>query len=190
LLGVAVVFVLAAVAAGGWLLMRQLTASHGAATAPGQPAAAARTLTPASAVAFDPYGDGQGDNSALAHLAIDASPVTGWHTDWYTTASLGNLEPGTGLLVDMGRTVQLTGAQITLGSIPGADFQLRVGATAATLADLRPVASATGAGGRVHLRLARPAHGRYVLIWFTRLPPDASGTFQASVDHMRLEGSG
>jgi hypothetical protein len=34
------------------------------------------------------------------------------------------------------------------------------------------VASAASAGGRIRLRLATPAHGRYVLIWFTRLPPD------------------
>jgi hypothetical protein len=40
------------------------------------------------------------------------------------------------------------------------------------------VASAASAGGRVRLRLATPAHGRYVLIWFTRLPPDPAGTFQ------------
>jgi len=57
------------------------------------------------------------------------------------------------------------------------------------LSDLPPVASATGAGGRVDLRLARPAHGRYVLIWFTRLPPDTPGTFQASIYDVRLEGA-
>jgi hypothetical protein len=38
------------------------------------------------------------------------------------------------------------------------------------------------------MRLATPAHGRYVLIWFTRLPPDPAGTFQASVYNLRLEG--
>jgi hypothetical protein len=50
------------------------------------------------------------------------------------------------------------------------------------------VASAASAGGRVRLRLATPAHGRYVLIWFTRLPADPAGTFQASVHNLRLEG--
>jgi len=68
---------------------------------PGRPTAAARALTPVSAAAFDPYDDGQGDNSRLAHLAIDAGPATGWHTDWYATASFGNLKPGTDLLLDM-----------------------------------------------------------------------------------------
>jgi len=40
----------------------------------------------------------------------------------------------------------------------------------------------------VHLRLARPAHGRYVLIWFTRLPRNPGGTFQARVYNVRLTG--
>ena len=75
-----------------------------------------------------------------------------------------------------------------LGSARGADFQLRVGATATSLARLRVAAHAADAGGRVNLRLARPAHGRYVLIWFTQLPPDRSGTFEASVYNVRLDG--
>jgi hypothetical protein len=40
----------------------------------------------------------------------------------------------------------------------------------------------------VRLRLNSPAHGRYVLIWFTNLPPDSSGTFQVSVYNVRLQG--
>jgi hypothetical protein len=160
------------------------------ASAPGTPApgtVAARTLTPVSATAFGPYGGGQGDNGDLAHLAIDAHPATAWHTDWYATARFGNLYPGTGLLVDMGRPVTITAAQITLGAGHGARFQLRVGAAPA-LADLPPVAHAANAGGVVRLQLVPPAHGRYVLIWFTSLPPDPAGTFQASVHSLRLEG--
>ncbi len=147
----------------------------------------ARTLTPVTATAFGPYGGGQGDNGDLAHLAIDGHPATAWHTDWYTTARFGNLYPGTGLLVDMGRPVTITAAQITLGRGHGARLQLRVG-TAPALADLPPVAHAANAGGVVRLRLATPAPGRYVLIWFTSLPPDPAGTFQASVYSLRLEG--
>jgi hypothetical protein len=149
-------------------------------------AAPPHTLTPASATAFGSSG-GQGDNSRLARLAIDGNPATGWHTDWYTTAQFGNLYPGTGLLVDMGRPVTITAARITLGRAHGASFQLRAGAAPA-LASLRPVAHAANAGGVVWLRLTRPAHGRYVLIWFTSLPPDPAGTFQASVYDLQLAG--
>jgi len=186
----AVLFVLAICVAGGWLLARGVTTPHGTAsgTAPAHQAPRARTLTPASAVTFDPYGDSQGTN---AQPAIDGSRATAWHTAWYTTAAFGNLKPGTGLLLDMGRPVTITGIKITLGSLPGADFQVRTGAAAASLTDTHPVARVTGAGGQVDLRLTTPARGaRYVLIWFTKLPPDASGTFQATVYNVSLEGSG
>jgi len=172
-------------------------ASHAASVSGGTQAAAApaasaragappRMLTPTGATALGPSG-GPGDNSDLARLAIDGNPATAWHTDWYATARFGNLYPGTGLLVDMGRPVTITAAQVTLGRARGASFQLRVGAAPA-LASLRPVARAAGAGGVVRLRLTRPAHGRYVLLWFTRLPPGPAGTFQVSVYGLRLEG--
>ena len=165
------------------------SAAGGVQTAPAAttPAAAPpRTLTPASAAAFGSSG-GQGDNSDLAVRAIDGNPATAWHTDWYATARFGNLYPGTGLLVDMGRPVTITAARVTLGRADGASFQLRVGAAPA-LASLRPVARAAGAGGVVHLRLTRPAHGRYVLLWFTRLPPGPAGTFQVAVYGLQLQG--
>lgn len=162
------------------------TATHS--TAPPVPAPApAQALAPVSAAAFGPGGIGQGDDPQNASLALAGNPSTPWLSSWYTTAAFGNLQTGTGLLVDMGRPVTITAAQLTLGSIPGADLQLRVGDVPA-LADLRPVANAAGAGGTVRLPLTAAARGRYVLIWFTQLPPDDSGTFRASVADVRLDG--
>ena len=196
----------AVIAATGWTLVHHSTGTHRTAGAhartTGTPARAGATagapivthapapgqvLKPVSAVSFDPYGDGQGENSQLAYLAIDASPATAWSTEWYASADFGNLKPGTGLLLDMGRTVTITSVQVLLGRIPGADFQVRVG-DVASLTDLPSVAHASDAGGQVSLHLTRPAHGRYVLIWFTQLPPDTSGTFRASVYNVSLEG--
>ncbi len=56
------------------------------------------------------------------------------------------------------------------------------------LASLRQVAASTGAGGTVKLALATPVHARYLLIWFTTLPQDASGTYQASVYAITVKG--
>jgi hypothetical protein len=50
------------------------------------------------------------------------------------------------------------------------------------------LARETGAGGWVSIRLSTPMHARYVVIWFTRLPPDHPGTFQASVFDVSLQG--
>src|SRR5262249_32131613 len=124
---------------------------------PATPGSAVRTLTPASAAAFNPASASQGDHGDLAHLVIDKDPATACHADGSAPADFGNLYPGTGLLVDMGRTATITAAQIRLGHAQGAGFQLRVG-TAPAMADLSPVAHAAHAGGVVRLRLAAPAH--------------------------------
>ena len=36
--------------------------------------------------------------------------------------------------------------------------------------------------------LTSPARARYLLIWFTKLPPDGAGTYQASVYQIAVRG--
>jgi hypothetical protein len=90
------------------------------------------------------------------------------------------------LLVDLGRRATITDADLDLGGYSGADVQFRAGTTA-TLAGLHEIASARGAGGTVRLHFA-PTRARYVLIWFTQLPPDGNGTYQAAVSHLIVRG--
>lgn len=89
----------------------------------------------------------------------------------------------------MGHPVTVAAARIILGRARGASLQIRVGARR-TLAGMPAVAHTTGAGGAVRLRFSHPARGRYVLLWFTRLPPDPAGTFQADVYDITLDGTG
>ncbi len=145
----------------------------------------AHTMVPASATAFGPHGTG--DDPQNAHLAIDGLRGTAWRTDWYTNAQFGNLYSGTGLLVDMGRPVTVTGIRVTLGAAAGGHFQIRVG-DQPDLGALRPVAGSAGPGGIVRLGLSRPAHGRYVLVWFTKLPQDPAGTYQAAIYGIGVKG--
>jgi transcriptional regulator with XRE-family HTH domain len=146
----------------------------------------ARALIPASIAAFGPGGTGQGDSPQLARRALAGKPAQPWHSAWYTTARFGNLQSGTGLLLDMGRTVTITSARIALGKQHGADLAVRIG-NSPDLASLPPVAHANGAAGVVRLTTA-PTRGRYVLVWFTRLPPDQAGTFQVFVYDIALLG--
>jgi transcriptional regulator with XRE-family HTH domain len=150
------------------------------------PAAAApvQQLVPVRAQAFGPRG---GDHPQLASQVIRVHRAAGWHSDWYASARFGNLYGGTGLLLDMGHPVTLTSAQISLGPARGASLQVRVGAAPA-LAAMPPVAHAVNTSGVVRLQPTRPAHGRYVLIWFTKLPRDDAGTFRANVYHVSLQG--
>jgi len=145
------------------------------------------SLTPVSVQAFGPGGAGQGDNPQVAELAISGNPATPWNTDWYATPDFDSLQSGTGLLLDMGKTVTITSAQITLGSTPGANLQLLVG-NVPTLGSLQSVATADNAGGVLQLQATRRVSGRYLLIWFTQLPPNNSGTYQAFVSGISLKG--
>ncbi len=168
-----------------------VTPSAQASTARASPAAtptaspvAVQALSPASVAAFGPGG---GDDPQHAALAVSGNPATPWRTDWYTTPDFGNLYAGTGLLLDMGRTVTVTSVWLSLGSAGGADLQLRAGSRP-VLADLRTVATSTGAGRTVQLSLTSPGRARYLLIWFTKLPADNAGTYQASVYAIHVRG--
>lgn len=145
----------------------------------------AHTMAPASAAAFG--SNGTGDHPQNAHLAIDGVRGTAWRTDWYTTAQFGNLYPGTGLLLDMGRPVTVTGIRVTLGPAAGTHFQIRVGGQP-NLGALRPVARWAGPGGIVRLGLSHPARGRYVLVWLTKLPQNSDGTYRAAIYGIGVKG--
>jgi hypothetical protein len=49
-------------------------------------------------------------------LDIDGLRGTVWHSDWYATPGFGNLDLGTGLIVDMGRPVMVTAVRVALGA--------------------------------------------------------------------------
>jgi len=150
---------------------------------------AAGLVAVASAAAFGPAGPSQGDDPQGAALAVDDSAATAWHTDWYTTAALGGLQSGTGLLLSLGKTATIASATIVLGATPGGAIELRAGDTPA-LTDLPVVAQAANPGGTLTMRPDVPVRARYLLIWFTSLPPDTAGTYEASIDSVRLSGTG
>ncbi len=139
------------------------------------------------ASAFGPEGVADGDNPQGAGYVISAGAARPWQSDWYATATFGMLKDGTGLLLDMGKTVTVTSVQVRLGSTRGANLQVRAGSAASlTAAPVR--ASASDAGGALTLRLKAPARARYVIIWFTRLPPNGAGRYQATVYSVAVTG--
>ena len=131
------------------------------------PAMPAQTLTPVHASAFGPGWRRTTPSSPTWLIGGHRAPA--WHTDWYTSARFGNLYPGTGLLLDMGRPVD--GHRRPDHPRQRARRQLAdPNRRHARTGSLPPAARVAGTGGTVRLRLTTPAHGRYVLVWFTRLP--------------------
>jgi len=196
LAAIAGLVVLAALGAGVWVL-----AHHGSKTPPparpthsaSQSAAPAAVLAPKSAVAFGPNG---GDNASQASLAIDQQPGTSWTTDSYRgSPRFGNLYGGTGLMLDMGKRVDVSSVMVTFGTVPGAHVRIAVGNNAAAGDSVPPGFTTLGrsadAAGQVTFTGHAAAAGRFVLIWFTKLAPQAgqSGHYQADVFNVVVRGS-
>lgn len=141
-----------------------------------------------SVAAFGPDGLSDGDNPEMTSQILDVSSDQPWYSQWYATPEFGNLRSGTGLLLDMGETVTVSSVQLVLGNAPGADVQVRMG-DRPDPGDLSSVASAWDVGGTVRLTVATRARGRYVLIWFTRLPPGPQGHYQVDVYDLTVDGT-
>ena len=201
LVGALIVIVLAALGVAGYSISHSM--GHGSTpkasgklpTAPA--AAAAVLLKPASANSFDPLGnDGGDENGDDAKYAIDASPSTFWHTDFYDGYPVfGNLKKGTGLILDMGKTVRLSQLMVQFGAICCAHVDIEIGndaqSSAAALSTFTKVASSNAAAGAMTFNVTSNATGRYVLIWITYLPRLAGTTneYEAQIYNVVVHGS-
>jgi len=166
---------------------------------PAAPARRARRvvlLTPVSAHGFDPLdtqADPNDENDAEARYAIDRDSATAWQSQYYLgNPVFGGLKAGSGLILDMGRAVRARSVKVTFGPEPGADVAIEVGnddtLAASTLPSFTTVAAADGVGGTHTFRITRPAWGRYLLIWFTKLPPTGPGRYQAQISNVVVRG--
>jgi cytoskeletal protein RodZ len=165
------------------------SASAQASRAAAAKAAAQRvtTLSVASAAAYGPDGLADGDDPGNASNVITRGASQPWTSQWYVSPDFGMLKHGTGLLLDLGRKATVTSVRLDLAAYQGANLQIRVGNGTASQ-DLRVAAKANDVGGVVKLTLRHPTAARYLLIWFTQLPPDGAGHYAASVSHVAVTG--
>ncbi|MGE5132145.1 MAG: protein kinase family protein [Gemmatimonadota bacterium] len=159
-------------------------------------------LAPASAHGFDalspPSQDSGNENDNQAQFTIDNNPKSAWQSQYYFgSPAFGGLKTGSGLILDMNSPVHLSSVQVTFGPIPGADVSIEVGNSnvrdPATLHSFTPVAQASDIpGGTFTFHAHGTATGRYVLIWFTKLPPRTAGSqkqFMAEIFNIVVRGS-
>ena len=203
-----VIAVLAVVVAAGlgWAAYHSLRggghASRGSASHPPgarQTGTRAVVLNPVNAAGFD-------ENGQDARLAIDGNPSTPWVTSWYKGSPyFGGLKNGSGLILDMGHPVRLSSVQVTFGSTPGANVELKIGNSnaqgppgidpdpvgQATADAMTTLASRTNVSDTVTFSVNSTATGRYVLIWFTKLPPwtGHANKYQAEIFNVVVNGS-
>jgi cytoskeletal protein RodZ len=143
-----------------------------------------QTLKPVSATAYGSSGAEAG-NPQIAAKAIDASSSTAWQSKAYNSPDFDGLQTGTGVLLDLGRPVTVTSAEIAIGA-PGAWVELR-GGTSDSPADLSVIGGTKDAGPTTTIR-PQQTPIRYLLIWFTTLPQTTAGNYQATIQNVTLQG--
>src|SRR5690606_8036946 len=153
LMAVVVLLVMIGVGVGAWTLGRSLASPDAPPVAQPSPSASTKSaepkpVKPKSADGFDPLGDDKEEHPELAKFAIDGKPDTEWHTTSYSSADLGRLKDGVGLILDMGKTVEVSKVTVTLSKASGANVELRVG-DARDLGSLKTVAKEKNVGGKV-----------------------------------------
>jgi len=175
-----VAIVMVAVGLGAWTIGRNLAQPQTPQAQAPKPTASAsaqpedlEAVKPAKARGFDPLGDRR-EHPEIAKDAIDGKDSTDWHTDSYNSADFGRLKKGVGLLLDMGKSIRVADVEASFGSARGASVEIRVG-DSDKLDSLKVVAKKEGVSGKVTFTPEKEASGRYVLIWFTRLPPFEGG---------------
>jgi hypothetical protein len=200
--GLATVFALVVVtgvvaAAASFLRPGHSSPPAGPTSTPSHSVPAVTVLKPLSASGYDPLSssDPGDENSSTAFRAIDASQATHWSTSFYIgSPQFGGLKKGTGLLLDMGKPVQVSSVTVKFGNIQGTTAQIELGnskgLSPAGLSQFQPVTGPTAVSGSYTFNVKSQASGRYVLIWFTNLPPKAgdAGKYQAEVFNVTVKG--
>ena len=215
---VAVAVAVALVAGIAWTGWQLLTTSADNATDPANPLAQEMLTSPARPVddlaagplelvyqidrfrSYDPFGDDDGngkrdkrkgrESEELAVTVNDSDPDTAWLTSEYTSPDIEGKE-GVGLILDLGepRDVQ----QVALNLVGrGSGLDIRVADRVLPDPALwTPLASAFATKDTIEIRAPRPVTGRYVLVWFTKVPPSAGqgpGVYQGGVRSAVVSG--
>ncbi|WP_433178894.1 AMP-binding protein [Actinoallomurus sp. CA-150999] len=117
--------------------------------------------------------------------AIDGSPSSYWTTQFYFGADFGGRRNGIGLVLDMGKTVSVDKVTVSMPSGSPGHVELHVGDSQTHGSDAKVAAG--DAVDTFDLKPADPAKGRYVVLWFTKLPN--IGQFQIKIKDVKVFGS-
>ncbi|MBL1107942.1 protein kinase family protein [Streptomyces sp. 5-8] len=140
-----------------------------------------------SARDFDPFSADHSEKPEGIGKAIDNDPSTYWQTDFYLSPELGNLKPGVGMVIDLGKVQQV--GKVTVTFVGETSVELRAaGADAVS----EPTAfeafgkAASGSGTTVELKPGKSLKSRYLLIWLTKLPYDGGDQWRGRVADVKV----
>ncbi|MER6285102.1 protein kinase family protein [Streptomyces sviceus] len=147
---------------------------------------ASAPVTIAKGYDFDPFGDGS-EKPTDIKKAYDSDTSSYWQTDYYAGADFGNLKPGLGIILDLGKVQDI--GKVTVTFMGDTSVELRA---ASSDASSRPTAFdaytkvAEGSGTGVPLKPDKAVKSRYLLIWLTKLPLTEEGTYRGRVADIKV----
>lgn len=146
---------------------------------PLEPGVVAGEIIVVDAQDFDPYGPDKEEMPDTVPGAIDAKADTAWTTDEYYEADLDG-KRGVGLVLDLGTVQPVSAVRLELLGT-GSSVQVLIASELFKKPkSWTPLAAAEAIGTAIDLRAPRPVVGRFVLIWFTQLPPQ-NGIYQGGI---------
>lgn len=159
----------------GYLGMRALGDDGDAAAAQGPsatatevPATSADALVVSAVTALDPQGDGSEHDEELGAL-LDGAPSTAWTSERYDGPGFGNLKDGLGLGVDLGAAHRVAAVDLLAARAGGVEVYASEEPLAAPEGD--PVAVTGPLDGDTSIALPDGVDARFLLVWFTDVPP-------------------
>jgi len=209
-IGLVVVLVLVAVAATAYVIATSLHSGTSSSAGGQSPSSTGGSITSAPpSVLLKPVSDGtynadepgNDEDSSRVKNAIDGNLSTYWATEWYEgNPVFGGLKKGTGLILDMGKSVKLSQVQVTFSSSCCTSADIYIGnnptVSQAAFGSYTKVASAVNVSGSHTYTINSTAQGQYVLVWLTSLPPAQpsltsapSGSYQGLVYEVTVRGT-
>jgi hypothetical protein len=167
---------------------------EGAGTTPST-SAAPRTIAIKAATGFDPSAgcnacDDDENNDEAAKL-FDDSTDTSWTTKTYRDDPITVFKPGIGFVVDLGSVQPVRSVEVRMNTGHTKVVLMRATADAmpSTLDGFQPVTDTTSNDGGTFTLTPKdgPAEARYLLVWYTQLPPVSDG-YRAEVSNVAVRG--
>jgi hypothetical protein len=134
--------------------------------------------------AYDPEGDGY-EHDELVGKTFDGDPDTGWYTESYSSSEFGGLKDGVGLIVDLGPNEKPQ--QVVLDIPYTSGLEVWVGPDA-SLDGATKVGEKPEAKGRVTVDVPEDVSGQYIILWYTKVYPDAKGDIRSWLNEVTVLG--
>lgn len=134
--------------------------------------------------AYDPKGDGH-EHDELVGKTFDGNPDTGWYTESYSDENFGGLKDGVGLVVDLGPNRKPQ--QIVLDVPEKSSIDVYVGQDA-SLDGAEKVGENAEAQGQVTFDVPEKVTGQYIILWYTKVYPDAKGDIRGYLNEVTVLG--